>query len=129
MDITIGCQFEYFNELGLPLERLLVITQKTKGFLSSHSVSKSLGRILLHLHSMWSYNPFSSQRVNISSGTTLHKAETGPRGQIKKKRESLVNFGKTEFLSKITSRNNIEMRIQDADKKLDEITFQFSFTV
>lgn len=129
MDITIGCQFEYFNELGLPLERLLVITQKTKGFLSSHSVSKSLGRILLHLHSTWSYNPFSSQRANISSGTTLHKAETGPRGQIKKKRESLVNFGKTEFLSKITSRNNIEMRIQDADKKLDEITFQFSFTV
>lgn len=47
----------------------------------------------------------------------------------KENRNSSVRFGKTEFLSKITSRYSVEMRIQDADRRLDEITFQFSFTV
>lgn len=49
MDITIGCQFEYFNELGLPLERLLVITQRTKGFPVTALVNHWVGSYCIYI--------------------------------------------------------------------------------
>lgn len=65
--------------------------------------------------------------VNVSSGTSLHRAGTGPGGQIKKKiKNAFLALRKLNFSKKITSRNNVNMRIQDAGRRLNETTFQFS---
>lgn len=122
--------------MGLSLESTLVITQRTKA-LPDHSVSKwpawahtlSFGFYCIYILG----RPVApSEAKELIYWHLLRHYSTRRKDSIKwenkkENRKFSVSFRKTEFISKITCRNNAEKRIQNVDRRLDEITVQLSF--